>query len=89
MRKLSINTQKDLQEFKKTFKEEYKLFFNQELKTSKVEAFIAKLAGAKNFNTLFGSLTSHNFKTWEEAEWNLSSHTDYPVLIETIETPPK
>lgn len=73
MRNLNVSNQKDLQKLKKLFKEEYKEFFKQDLKTSKVEAFMARLWGVKDFNTLLASFPDEK----KLLDWSAVEHFLY------------
>jgi hypothetical protein len=80
LKNLKITNKNELIKLKEDFSKEYKKFFNQDLKNSKVEQFLAQLYGAKNFNTLMGS-----FENSENIEFK--SFEEFQLFIEDQENP--
>lgn len=90
MRNLSINSKEDLKAAKQLFEKNYKTFFKQDLKSSKAEAFIALMAGVKDYNTLINSFKTSDIHSLGELESELYDE-DSKVQIGSLmkaHTPP-
>jgi hypothetical protein len=62
MKNLIIQTKEDLQKAKEDFKNSYFNNFNQKIRNSKVEAFMADFYGFKDYNSLLGSFKNEAMK---------------------------